>query len=475
MDRFCAAHDLRAFGCMQYIPRAAGGVLIIKNYQVMKQSSGQRSAKFLRQRKFLLVLPLIAIPFMTLLFWSLGGGQEVQGAGVATKRSEGFNLELPNAQNPSDSNWNKLNYYDQADKDSAKLRKLIKSDPYYSLPLTPTDAADSLAVGLLRNDHKNKADLPPAGRSVYSPSSSTDSNETKVYQRLAKLDQQLTLSKVAVQQKRAQGHQPERGPAGTLPSTDVDRLEVMMHAIKEHPEEDPEMEQLSQLMKSLKEIQHPELVNEKIKARSIKEQGRVFAVMSVPDEVNVSALLTAEQRNALINHPDTAGFCDLGVTGPISMEQSPSIAAVIAETQTLVNGATVKMQLTEPVFINGMELNSGQFIYGIARLTGERLTITISSFRYQHTILPVALSVYDLDGLEGIFIPGAITRDVTKQSIDQPLQNMSLLSLNPSIGAQAATAGIETAKKIISKKTKQIKVTVKTGYQVLLRDKQGNL
>ena len=439
----------------------------------MKRPSGQHSAKFLGQRRFLLVLPLIAIPFMTLLFWSLGGGQEVQGAVSAKKRSEGFNLELPSAKNAPDSNWNKLNYYDQADKDSAKLRQLIKSDPYYSLPLTPTDAADSLAVGLLSNEHKIKADLPPAGRSVYSPSSGVDSNEAKVYQRLAKLGQQLNSPKVAETAKKELHTEKKGREAGMVPSSDVDRLEMMMHGIKERPETDPEMEQLGQLMQSLKEIQHPELVNERLKERSMKEQGKVFPVMPIREQMEVSALLSKEQTNAAIQDRDTIGFYELDNVGSITTEQSPSIPAFIAQTQTLVNGATVKLQLAEPVFINGLALSIGQFVYGIAQLSGERLTITVSSIRYKNTILPVALSIYDLDGLEGIFIPGAITRDVAKQSVDQPLQNMSLLSLDPSLGAQAASVGIETAKKIISRKTKQIKVTVKTGYQVLLRDKQG--
>lgn len=84
--------------------------------------------------------------------------------------------------------------------------------------------------------------------------------------------------------------------------------------------------------------------------------------------------------------------------------------------------------------------------------------------------VPVALSVYDMDGMAGIYIPGAITRDVAKQSTDNALQSVALNSLDPSIGAQAASAGIETAKTLISKKVKLVRVTVKAGYQILLKD-----
>jgi len=42
--------------------------------------------------------------------------------------------------------------------------------------------------------------------------------------------------------------------------------------------------------------------------------------------------------------------------------------------------------------------------------------------------------------------------------------------VDPSIGAQVASAGIEAAKSLVGKKVKLIKVTVKSGYKVLLRN-----
>jgi hypothetical protein len=82
------------------------------------------------------------------------------------------------------------------------------------------------------------------------------------------------------------------------------------------------------------------------------------------------------------------------------------------------------------------------------------------------------MEVYDMDGLAGIYIPGAISRDVAKQSTDNALQSVALGSLDPSLGAQAASAGIETAKNLLSKKVKLVKVQVKAGYRILLKDKQ---
>jgi hypothetical protein len=73
--------------------------------------------------------------------------------------------------------------------------------------------------------------------------------------------------------------------------------------------------------------------------------------------------------------------------------------------------------------------------------------------------------------MEGIYVPGAITRDAAKQASSQSIQDVQLYSMDNSLGVQAATAGVEAVKGLLAKKAKLIKVTVKAGYQILLRDK----
>ena len=74
----------------------------------------KHSAKFLRQRKMLLVLPLMVIPFITMAFWALGGGK-----GSADKNQPdtiaGLNLQLPNANLKDEKNADKLSFYKDAD------------------------------------------------------------------------------------------------------------------------------------------------------------------------------------------------------------------------------------------------------------------------------------------------------------------------------------------------------------------------
>ena len=92
-------------------------------------SSVQRSQAFLRKRKMMLVLPLLVIPFLTMAFWALGGGQAKKE--IAATKQHGLNLNLPDAKMKDDNLTDKLSFYDKADKDSAKLEEWMRTDPYY--------------------------------------------------------------------------------------------------------------------------------------------------------------------------------------------------------------------------------------------------------------------------------------------------------------------------------------------------------
>ena len=157
---------------------------------------------------------------------------------------------------------------------------------------------------------------------------------------------------------------------------------------------------------------------------------------------------------------------------PRQAQYTNAVQAVVAETQTVVNGSTVKMVLAQDIFINGDKIPRGTYIYGTATLKGERLGLEVISLRHGQSLFPVELTVYDLDGLPGIYIPGAINRDVAKASADRSVQTLGVTTLSDSWGAQAAGVGIEAAKGLFSRKVKLVKVTLKAGYGVLLKDEK---
>jgi hypothetical protein len=170
---------------------------------------------------------------------------------------------------------------------------------------------------------------------------------------------------------------------------------------------------------------------------------------------------------------DGGGIPDSAAADQNTAAAAATIPAVVAETQTLVSGATVKLKLQSPVSLGGWSLPVGCFIYGTAAVAGERLQVVISHIRTGDYLLPVHLKVFDRDGIEGIRIPGSINRDAAKESADRGLSSMQLMSLDPGVAAQAAAAGIQAAKGLLSKKVKLVRVTVKAGYPVVLVDEKS--
>jgi hypothetical protein len=147
-----------------------------------------------------------------------------------------------------------------------------------------------------------------------------------------------------------------------------------------------------------------------------------------------------------------------------------SIAAIIPEDQVLTSGTTILLRLTDSVRLRSEILPPGELIYGVTTISNDRLLVHISSFRRGHSLYSVDWQAYDLDGLMGIHIPGMLERDVAKQSADQGVNSLNVLSVDPNIGAQAAGAGIQAAKTFLGRKVRQVRVVVRSGYQVLLRD-----
>src|SRR5690606_29511253 len=105
------------------------GLFTSKTKMNMKQQHKQTPAG-IRRRKFLLALPLLALPFLTMLFWALGGGS-VPEADAQAQSTKGLNSQLPDAGLKDDRAMDKMSYYDQAALDSLKFSELVKSDPNY--------------------------------------------------------------------------------------------------------------------------------------------------------------------------------------------------------------------------------------------------------------------------------------------------------------------------------------------------------
>lgn len=426
------------------------------------------SRKFLQRRKFYTFLPLLVLPFLTMLFWVLIGKN--QGAVAEEKDHKGLILSLPDAILKDDKSLNKLSFYQRAAADSARLREMIKKDPYYQDTLLAA-AGGPLGVPLKNLDG-------PGKRNRLAQTAETkgqEQAEQQVHQKISELNRVLSqTSEPDFETSEVEKNSIKK----TASNPEIERLEQLMAGLDEEalvPETDPEMQELSGMLDKIMRIQNPDLAAIGLTEQSIANRKQVFPVIQSSDQANITLLGGSDTHSdsATTRHPDrlsaNTGFYSLENSEP-SSTNLPAIQAVIDQNQTLVTGATIKLRLSTDVFIAGKRIPAGSFLYGKASLNQERLRVLIESVRYDNALFPVSLSVYDMDGMEGIYIPGAISRDVGKQSSDRAIQGINIPMVDPSLGAQAASAGIEAAKTFLGRKAKLIQVSVKAGYRVLLKD-----
>jgi len=426
------------------------------------------SQKFLQQRRFYMVLPVLVFPFITMIFWALGGGQGTPVKAETIK--SGLNLSLPGAHfEKEDELWDKFSLYEQAKRDSLKYEEARRNDPYYVVSmLGAKHSADTLPGQV------NKLNTSLGEKDKYGQISK---QEDLINSKLEQLTRQITQPEQSAP-KTTETPRPIPQRTSQPPSEDEDvaRLEAMMQMMASPGEGDPEMQQIEGVLEKILDIQHPERVADKIKTQSLQHKQQVFPVEAIQEGDNISTMGYSshtdstegynQEEEVLAIRNDFYGLEEQASEVPLEN----AIEAVIHDTQTIVAGSTIKMRLLSDVYINGQLIKKDQFVYGTCSITGERLTIGITSIRDESSLFPVSLKVYDLDGLEGIYIPGAITRDAAKQATSQSIQEMQLSSLDNSLGVQAATAGIQAAKGLFSKKAKLVKITVKAGYQILLKD-----
>jgi len=411
-----------------------------------------------RKRKMLLVLPLLFLPFIILLFYSLGGGKS-KPKDETDKR--GINTNLPSAQIDNSKPSDKLSVYKQADQDADKLGigPALGPSSLFAQESEDTpvkDHAPSYAP------HPGAPDNTP-----YHSRSRLEENEAKVRSRITTLQQVIR----AADDSAVRVKPPEQSPMLSLSTFPGLPSGANSNAAAD-TERDPEMKQLNDMLEKVLDVQHPERVQSRIREASQKDPTRVFRVTTTnpqgTDDWTASAATPDSLKKlASARLGSTTRFFELD--GAAEEDNIPNtIEAVIHQTQVLVSGATVKLRLTNDIFVQGHEIRRGTFVFGICELNGERLKVHIDKIASGASVYPVSLSVYGLDGLEGIYVPGAISRDASKQGADQALQSMQLASMSQSLGAQAAASGMETVKSLLQKKVRLIRVTIKADQPVLL-------
>ena len=193
---------------------------------------------------------------------------------------------------------------------------------------------------------------------------------------------------------------------------------------------------------------------------------------------SVVSLLAAPMENdeflERYSKPHNMGF--ITAAGNETVTDKNSIRASVYQTVTISNGKELQLRLQEPMRAGNILIPANTILTGSAKIGGERLHITITSIQYADNVIPVEMEVYDMDGMQGIFVPNSDELNAAKEIAANMGTSMgSSITITDDAGSQLAAdlsrSAIQGVSQFFSKKMREVKVTLKAGYKVLLLPK----
>lgn len=370
-----------------------------------------------KMMKYLVVFPaaiLSGIVILWLLYSSLNKDDE--------KTGDAFNTEIPAGE--SEVIGTKVQEYEAADAAREKHRKQAVINTLDST--TPsTDSVTVAEPSAIEQSAEQYQQVQASLQDFYVPDYSSNSAEVAALQeRIAELETQNTLA-----QQQAQ----------------PDELELMERSYQ----------LAAKYMGTGNGVDYPPQSDTEDKGKR-----DVLPVAQV-------------KRNVVSSLGASSGRAFTTSVGGKAITQKNTIDAVVAGDQSVISGQSVKLRLTEPMWVGNSLIPRNTVIVGQARLQGERLEVEISSIEANGSVYEVDLQVFDSDGQEGVNIPNSMESDAIHEIGANMGSTMgSSINLTTNTGAQIASdvgrGLINGVSQYLNKKLRTVKVHLKSGYKVML-------
>ena len=164
-------------------------------------------------------------------------------------------------------------------------------------------------------------------------------------------------------------------------------------------------------------------------------------------------------------------------------EQEPKlIKAIIDENVKATDGSRVRLRLLDDVEINEHVVKRGSYLYTtMSGFSSQRVKGSINSIMVDDELVKVNLSLYDTDGLEGLYVPSNQFRETSKDVASGAVSgNMSMNTSGTGSsfsqwGMQAVQNAYQKTSNAIGKAIKKNKVKLKYGtFVYIINSKENN-
>ena len=389
-----------------------------------------------KEKKY--VMPLLALPFL-LIFTYVGAQFTNKDKGKNEKPKE-LSLTLGETK---DSIMNKNDAYDsffKKDDNRTMLGGLEREEDSLlsyddQLSLSQKRKIDSLK-SISGNNNKYQGKNNPS--SFYNPKQ--NGNEEKDYKRSSEIIRMLN--------DKSYG-KSEKNSTAEIPKDKVQNIQSQPDPVKY-------LKQQMLVMDSLEKSRDPEYQTKLAAEERLK---------SNKDKMDEFLNSTFNVSKSGINGGFNAFYKE---------KENSFIKAVIDENNKGLLGSRIRFRLLEDIFIGDKKIGKGSILYGqISGFSMQRVDLKIVSVFTKGDIFPVNLSIYDLDGMKGLYVPQSVFRDMIKE-----------MGVNSVQGTQLGTGGegffTSIGSKLFTSTSKSIANLIKTNkaklkynsYVFLIDEKQ---
>ena len=151
------------------------------------------------------------------------------------------------------------------------------------------------------------------------------------------------------------------------------------------------------------------------------------------------------------------------------------IKAIVDEDVKAVDGSRVRLRLLDDIDVGERTIRKGSYLYCIMSGFGQqRVKGNVTSVLFNDELVKINLSIYDMDGLEGLYVPRSsfreTSKDITGGALDQSMNFNSTTSENTfsQWGMQALQNAYQKTTNALSKSIRKNKVKIKYGTHVYL-------
>jgi conjugative transposon TraM protein len=239
-------------------------------------------------------------------------------------------------------------------------------------------------------------------------------------------------------------------PGRSKAAEESERLELQKNEL-ERSSRDNDEDQFMREMKMLDSVLNPE--------KYVKDEVLENVEQPVEEPKDIKIVANAENMSNPYFNTISEG------------ETKKNIEGLLDEKIKVYQGSRIRIKLQNDILIDGIEIKANSYIYGIVSSFGaQRINVTVNSIAVNNMIYDVSLEVYDLDGIQGLYIPSSKFREFTQSLGSQSAQSTQNATQNgeKSFVMDLATEVARITSKTVSSIIKKNKAQLKYNTRIIL-------